>query len=235
MARASRVINKTEVEDAMYVEQIMTRAVDTVTADMKLSHAAQVMREKSRRYLPVVDDKNHLVGLFSQKELDRAEPSAITTLSVGEVNYLTAKITVGELMVREVITCAPDTLVEDAGRLIRDRRIGNLPVIDNGELVGVVSETDILDFFLDVMGCGMDNATRIAVSLPNKARALGSLLHEINDAGGYIATVVSPVSQMSSPKRVAIVRYTAEQPQQVDETLRQQGYELINEILPHSD
>lgn len=215
----------------MYVEQIMTREVDTVTADMKLSHAAQVMREKGRHYLPVVDDNNHLVGLFSQKELDRAGPSAITTLSVGEVNYLTSKVTVGELMVREVITCTPDTLVEEAGLLIRDKHIGNLPVIDNGELVGVVSETDILDFFLDIMGCGLDNTTRIAVSLPNKARSLGGLLHQINDAGGYIATVVSPVSQMGSPQRVAIVRYAADNPQEVDEKLRRNGYTLLSETL----
>ena len=217
----------------MYVEQIMTREVDTVMADMKLSHAAQVMREKGRRYLPVVDDKNHLVGLFSQKELDRAAPSSITTLSVGEVNYLTSKITVGELMVREVITCAPDTLVEEAGQLIRDKHIGNLPVIDNGELVGVVSETDILDFFLDIMGCGLDEATRIAVSLPNKARALGGLLHKINDAGGYIATVVSPVSQMGSSKRAAIVRYIADDPEALDKHLREIGYDLVTELLPH--
>lgn len=216
----------------MYVEQIMTREVDTVTADMKLSHAAQVMREKGRHYLPVVDDNNHLVGLFSQKELDRAGPSAITTLSVGEVNYLTSKVTVGELMVREVITCTPDTLVEEAGLLIRDKHIGNLPVIDNGELVGVVSETDILDFFLDIMGCGLDNTTRIAVSLPNKARSLGGLLHQINDAGGYIATVVSPVSQMGSPQRVVIVRYIADEPEALDKHLQKIGYELITEVLP---
>jgi acetoin utilization protein AcuB len=217
----------------MYVEQIMTRAVDTVTADMKLSHAAQVMREKGRRYLPVVDDKKHLIGLFSQKELDRAEPSAITTLSVGEVNYLTSKITVGELMVREVITCSSDTLVEEAGKMIRDKKIGNLPVIDNGELVGVVSETDILDFFLDIMGCGLENTTRIAVSLPNKARALAGLLHKINDAGGYIATVVSPVSQMDSPERIAVVRYIADNPEALDDHLEEIGYELITEVLPN--
>ncbi|WP_335341532.1 hypothetical protein, partial [Sedimenticola selenatireducens] len=98
-------------------------------------------------------------------------------------------------------------------------------------LVGVVSETDILDFFLDIMGCGLEKTTRIAVSLPNKARALAGLLHKINDAGGYIATVVSPVSHMDSPQRVAIVRYTADNPVAVDEQLRQDGYQLLSERL----
>ncbi|MES9887199.1 MAG: CBS domain-containing protein, partial [Candidatus Sedimenticola sp. 6PFRAG1] len=79
----------------MYVEQIMSREVDTATEDMKLSHAAQLMREKERRFLPVVDGEQRLVGLFSHRELAQSEPSAITTLSVGEVNYLTSKITIG--------------------------------------------------------------------------------------------------------------------------------------------
>ena len=81
------------------------------------------------------------------------------------------------------------------------------------------------------MGCGADNNTRSAGSLPNKARSLGGLLHQINDAGGYIATVVSPVSQMGSPQRVAIVRYAADNPQEVDEKLRRNGYTLLSETL----
>ncbi len=216
----------------MYVEQIMSREVDSVKATDKLSHAAQIMREKGRRYLPVVDDDNRLVGLFGQKQLAHAEPSPITTLSAGEVNYLTSKITVGELMIKEVYTCTPTTLLEDAGRIIRDKRVGNLPVVENGKVVAVVSETDILDFFLDITGSKLANTARIAVSLPNKARALAGLLNKINDAGGYIATVVSPVSQMDNPKRVAIVRYTADNPADLDKHLCELGYDLITEELP---
>jgi len=216
----------------MYVEQIMSANVDSVKATDKLSHAAQLMRENNRRYLPVVDDNNHLVGLFGQKQLAHAEPSPITTLSAGEVNYLTSKVTVGELMIKEVFTCTPQTLLEDAGRIIRDKKVGNLPVIDNGEVVGVVSETDILDFLLDITGSKLSNTTRIAISLPNKPRALAGLLNKINDAGGYIATVVSPVSQMDNPKRVAIVRFIADNPAELDAQLKEMGYDIITEELP---
>lgn len=216
----------------MYVEQIMSRTVDSVKAGDKLSHAAQVMREKNRRYLPVVDDNNHLVGLLGQKQVAQAEPSAITTLSAGEVNYLTSKITVGELMIKDVFTCTPTTLLEDAGRIIRDKRVGNLPVIENDVVVGVVSETDILDFLLDITGSKLANTTRIAINLPNKARALAGLLNKINDAGGYIATVVSPISKEDSPKRIAIVRYIADNPAELDKHLQELGYEIITEELP---
>ncbi|MET0118752.1 MAG: CBS and ACT domain-containing protein [Sedimenticola sp.] len=216
----------------MYVEQIMSGEVDTATEDMKLSHAAQLMREKDRRFLPVVDDQQRLVGLFSHRELAQAEPSAITTLSVGEVNYLTSKITIGQLMRRDPVVCTPSTLVEDAGHLIRKNKVGALPVVEEGRLVGIVTESNILDFLLDITGCGLRDSTRIAVHLPDEIGALGQLLDRINDFGGYIATVVSPLSIDQTGNRVAIIRYRSGNPESLDDHLRGLGYDLITEELP---
>lgn len=216
----------------MYISDIMSTELDTATEEMKLSHAAKLMREKERRYLPVVDDQMHLVGLFGHRELASAEPSAITTLSVGEVNYLTSKITIGQLMKRNPLTGTPDTLVEEAGFMIRQHKIGCLPVLENGRLVGVVSETDILDFFLDITGCGLTDTTRIAVKLPDRKGALGRLLNTINDFGGYIATVVSPIEQDEQGRRTAIVRHRSVDPAALDQHLRERGYELVVERLP---
>jgi len=216
----------------MYVEQIMSREVDTATEDMKLSQAAQLMRARNRRFLPVVDSDKRLIGLFTHKELAEAEPSAITTLSVGEVNYLTSKVTVGQLMQKEPLSCSPNTLVEEAGYLIRKHKVPALPVVENEAIVGVVSETDILDFLLDITGCGLRDSARIAVHLPDETGALGKLLNRINDFGGYIATVVSPLSIDQTGNRIAIVRYRSENPASLDDHLRGLGYDLITEELP---
>lgn len=216
----------------MNVEKIMSRPVDTVTADLKLSQAAHLMREKGRRFLPVVDAEGYLLGLLSHRELERAEPSAITTLSVGEVNYLMAKVKVEQVMRREVITCGPATLVEVAGQLMRDQRIGSLPVVDEkGRLVGIVTDDDILDFFLAITGCGLDNTTRIAVHLPDRAGELSRFLTAINSQGGYIATVVSPVAPDETGMRIVIVRFRSDDPAAIDQTLRAQGYDLFTEEL----
>ena len=217
----------------MYVSQIMSNDVDSVTEDMRLSHAAALMREKNRRCLPVTDANNRLLGLLSRRELASAEPSAITTLSVGEVNYLTSKITVGQLMQQSPPTCAPDTLIEEAGYLIRQRKIPCLPVVDNDDhVLGLVSETDILDFFLDITGCTLTDTARIAVKLPDKIGALGALLDTINAFGGYIATVISPVSSDEAGKRTVIVRHRSADPAGLDRHLRDKGYALIVEDLP---
>jgi len=216
----------------MYVEKIMSRPVDTVTADLKLSQAAHQMRAKGRRFLPVVDGDGRLLGLLSHRELERAEPSAITTLSVGEVNYLMAKIKVEQVMRREVITCGPGTLIEVAGQLMRDRRIGSLPVVDERmQLLGIITDDDILDFFLAITGCGMEDTTRIAVHLPDRVGELAKLLAAINGQGGYIATVVSPVSPDETGMRIVIVRFRAPDPDALDRYLRSQGYDLFTEEL----
>ena len=216
----------------MYVEQIMSRPVDTVTTDLKLSQVAHLMREKGRRFLPVVDGSGRLLGLLSHREVEKAEPSAITTLSVGEVNYLMAKVKVEQVMRREVITCGPGTLVEVAGQLMRDRGIGCLPVVDGeGRLLGIVTDDDILDFFLAITGCGLEDTTRIAVHLPDRAGELAKFLAAINGQGGYIATVVSPVAPDATGMRIVIVSFRAADPAALDQHLRGLGYDLYTEEL----
>jgi acetoin utilization protein AcuB len=215
----------------MYVEKFMSSPVDTVTADWKLAQVAERMRDKGRRFLPVVDGER-LIGLLTHRELERAEPSSITTLSVGEVNYLMSKITAGQIMRKQVATCTPKTLVEEAGHLIRQQQVGCLPVVEDERLIGIITEDDILDFFLAITGCTLSDTTRIAVHLPDRTGQLSALLQAINQYGGYIATVVSPVATDETGQRVAILRYRAEHPAQLDEQLRQQGYDLITEELP---
>ncbi len=215
----------------MYVEKFMSSPVDTVTADWKLAQVAERMRDKGRRFLPVVDGER-LIGLLTHRELERAEPSSITTLSVGEVNDLMSKITAGQIMRKQVATCTPKTLVEEAGHLIRQQQVGCLPVVEDERLIGIITEDDILDFFLAITGCTLSDTTRIAVHLPDRTGQLSALLQAINQYGGYIATVVSPVATDETGQRVAILRYRAEHPAQLDEQLRQQGYDLITEELP---
>ncbi len=216
----------------MYVAQIMSRPVDTVTADLKLSQVAKLMRDKGRRFLPVVDGDGRLVGLVSHRELERAEPSSITTLSVGEVNYLMAKVKVAQVMRAQVISCGPDTLVEEAGQLMRDRRIGCLPVVEGERLVGIITDDDILDFLLDITGCHLKDTTRIAVHLADRTGELAKLLTAVNRQGGYIATVVSPVVPDATGMRVAILRYRADDPAELDRQLQREGFDLMTEHLP---
>ncbi|MDS4021060.1 MAG: CBS and ACT domain-containing protein [Candidatus Competibacter sp.] len=216
----------------MYVDRIMTREVVQVAEDTRLTQLAALMRDHCIRHLPVARD-GHLVGLVTSHDLERVSPSPITTLSVGEANYLLGKLTAAKLMRTQVVTCAPDTLVEEAARLLRQERIGCLPVVENGgRLVGILTHEDLLDFFLDITGCLMEDTTRIAVHLPDTIGQLGRLLAAINEAGGYIATVVSPLHPDQTGLRIAVVRYRAIDPPALNQRLRDLGYDLVTETLP---
>ncbi|MFO7640266.1 MAG: CBS and ACT domain-containing protein [Candidatus Competibacteraceae bacterium] len=215
----------------MYVDRIMTRDVVQVAEDTRLPQLAALMRDHHIRHLPVVRE-GRLVGLVTSHDLERVSPSPITTLSVGEANYLLGKLTAARIMRAQVITCAADTLVEEAARLLRQEKIGCLPVIENGKLVGILTHEDLLDFFLDITGCLMEDTTRIAVHLPDTIGQLGQLLAAINQAGGYIATVVSPLHPDQTGLRIVVVRYRASDPRALNQRLRDLGYDLLTETLP---
>ena len=216
----------------MYVDRIMTRDVLQVAENTRVTQLAALMRDHRIRHLPVVRD-GRLVGLVTSHDLERVSPSPVTTLSVGEANYLLGKLDAGRVMRAKVVTCAPDTLVEEAARLLRQEKIGCLPVVESGgKLVGILTHEDLLDFFLDITGCLMADTTRIAVHLPDTIGQLGRLLTAINDAGGYIATVVSPLHPDQTGLRVAVVRYRASDPHALDHRLRDLGYDLLTETFP---
>ena len=216
----------------MYVDRIMTRDVLQVAENTRVTQLAALMRDHRIRHLPVVRD-GRLVGLVTSHDLERVSPSPVTTLSVGEANYLLGKLDAGRVMRAKVVTCAPDTLVEEAARLLRQEKIGCLPVVDDGgKLVGILTHEDLLDFFLDITGCLMEDTTRIAVHLPDTIGQLGRLLTAINDAGGYIATVVSPLHPDQTGLRVAVVRYRADDPHALNLRLRDLGYDLLTETFP---
>ena len=93
----------------MYVDRIMTREVLQVTENTRVPQLAALMRDRHIRHLPVARD-GQLVGLVTHHDLERVSPSPVTTLSVGEANYLLGKLTAAQVMHTPVVTCAPDTL-----------------------------------------------------------------------------------------------------------------------------
>jgi len=207
----------------------MSTEIIHVTPDARLNEMSELMETHQLRHLPVLDANAHLVGLVSRQDIQKAAPSPISTLSVGESKYLLSKITAQQIMQSKVVSCLEKTLVEEAGQLLRDHSISSLPVLRGEQLVGIVTIEDIMDFFLDITGCKLDKATRIAVRISDEKGGLCSFLQEINTQGGYIATVVSPMSLDDEEKRTCIVRYYADNPHEIDNHLKKVGYEMISE------
>jgi acetoin utilization protein AcuB len=131
----------------MLVRDIMTHNVVTVPSDTPLFEAEKLMEFHKIERLPIVD-KGKLVGLVTKDNLLKASPSDATSFSRGELYYLLSKLTVKEIMKKKVVTVSPDTSVEQAAAIAQKSRVGCLPVLEDGKVVGIVTTND---FFYKIL------------------------------------------------------------------------------------
>jgi len=124
----------------------------TVTPDMLLMDAQKIMAEKKIRRLPVVDKKGRLVGLLTRHHIIEAMPSGATTLSVHEMRGLLDKVTVGEVMQKDPETVSPEDLVQEVIMRGHAKGIGSFPVVEDGKLVGIATESEIFNALVNLIG-----------------------------------------------------------------------------------
>lgn len=157
----------------MFVKQRMTANPFTVTAETTLPDALEVMTSHGVRHVPVVEG-DRVVGVISQNDIKAAYPSKATTLSASEARYLIAKLKVAKTMSKPPVLIAPDALLEEAAVVMRDRKIEMLPVVSDGHLVGVITESDLLDSFMDILGF-RDPGTRLTIEAKDEPGVLSVL------------------------------------------------------------
>ncbi len=172
----------------MLVRERMTAHPITVQEDTPVAEALSFMRQNRVRRLPVLDRRSRLVGIVSEKDLLYASPSPATSLSVYEITYLLSKLKVKEIMTREVITVCPDCPLEEAARIMVDHKIGGLPVVEDGRLVGIITETDLFKVFLEMLGA-REQGLRATLSVEDRPGVLAGLTAEVARAGGDIVAL----------------------------------------------
>lgn len=127
----------------IYVKDWMTSPVLMVQPNVAISEAHKLMKEYGVRRLAVVDH-DHMVGIITIGDVREASPSDASTLSIWELNYLWAQLTVKNIMTSKVLTVTPETSINEAARLMLDKKVSGLPVLDGqNQLVGIITESDI--------------------------------------------------------------------------------------------
>jgi acetoin utilization protein AcuB len=157
----------------MRIKDVMTKNPVTVESETLLLDAQKLMRDKKIRRLPVVD-KGKLVGIITHHDLLQASPSPATSLSVHELHYLLAKMKVRDVMKRNPVTVSPDTPFEEALKLGQEKKIGSFPVVEDGKLVGITTESDIVRVLTQALGL-KDEGSRITIE------GLGGKLGELQE------------------------------------------------------
>jgi acetoin utilization protein AcuB len=183
---AAPFINLSNPQEAfMLVRELMTHNPVIVHPDTSVPDALRLMRERKVRRLPVVDSHGRLVGIVSDKDLLWASPSPATTLAVWEIPDLLGKLKIEKVMTHEVITVSEKTPLEEAARIMADKKIGGLPVMQGPDLVGIITETDLFKSLLELLG-GRRSGVRIAVAVPAVKGELSKITTAIFQAGGNI-------------------------------------------------
>lgn len=148
----------------MYVKNYMTAEVITISEETKILEALDLMKDHQIHRLPVTKD-GQIKGLVTEEIIQENSPSTATSLSIHEMNYLLTKTAVGDIMLKNVITIAPDALLEEAADTMRKNQVSVLPVIGTDhKLVGIITEKDIFAAFLDLLGY-YNQGTRVVVDI----------------------------------------------------------------------
>ncbi|HMU94847.1 MAG TPA: CBS and ACT domain-containing protein [Anaerolineales bacterium] len=160
----------------------MSSPVISVSPETPIHDALVMFKKEHIRRAPVIKD-GKLLGIVSERDLLNASPSPVTSLSVWEMNYLMSKVTVKQVMTKKVKCLDANTPIEEAARLMADSKIGGMPVMRSGMIVGMITETDLFKIFLELMGA-REKAIRVSALVEDKPGQLAKVTKAIADAGG---------------------------------------------------
>lgn len=207
----------------MYVRQFMTDQVFTASPSESIADTMALMREKKITRMPVVE-KGKLVGFVTDGDLREVSPSPATTLSIFELNYLIAKTPIREVAIKKVVFCHPDTQIEDAAMLMRDHKIGGLPVVEGDKVVGIITGSDILDAFLDIMGF-RSPGRRVMIETKDQIGVMSDLAATTKEFEVNIGSLA--VYHLKDNHIQILARLQGDRALEVEESIEKKGYRII--------
>ena len=174
----------------MLVKDWMTKEPLVVSPKTSIEEAIRTMREHRVRHLPVVTDQDTLVGLVTQTDLLQVSPSPATSLSIWEINFLLAKMSVRDAMTTEVVVVDEECPLEEAALVMAEHKFGCLPVVEGKRLVGIITETDLFYIFTEQLGA-RSKGVRLTLQIDDIKGALATLTGRITELGGNIVRLTT--------------------------------------------
>jgi acetoin utilization protein AcuB len=188
----------------MYVSDWMTKKVFTVDPDDYLADAISIMREKQIKHIPVLKN-GKLKGIISDRDIKEFSPSKATTLDIYELHYLLAKTKIKDIMKTKVYTTTPDTPVEEAALTLLDHTIGCLPVIERGDLTGIISDRDIYRALVDITGV-RHGGHRICVTIADRAGSIKDVADVIRKHNFRLQGILTSYEGVREGYRKVVIR-----------------------------
>lgn len=190
----------------MLVKDYMTKHPLMVQPTMSIVEAQRFMGENNIRHLPIVGKGKRLLGLVTGQTL-LVRPATLGSLNVWEINRFLSKLTVGDVMVKakDVITIGKDAMIEEAARIMVEKKIGCLPVLEEGIVIGIITEIDLLAELMEMMATRVPSV-RVTVRMPNQKGELAKLVGAISAQGWGILACGGVPSPEDPTKWDAVIK-----------------------------
>jgi acetoin utilization protein AcuB len=210
----------------LLVKDSMTREIVTLSPDETAGTALALCRERRIRHLPVLKE-GRLVGIVSDRDLRSSTPA----LGDSARDAALQEILVENVMARDVVTTLPDDPIEQAANTMRVRRIGCLPVVDSGELVGIITASDVIDALVYLIGAH-EPGSRMEISLPDRPGSLAGAAGVFGMCGiNIVSAAMGPTREPSEEggvkERVVVFRVDTINTSEVVVYLEEAGYSVL--------
>lgn len=211
----------------MLVEQIMNSAPYTLTKEHTIRDAMKLMREKKIRHIPIITAQREVIGVVTQRDLKEALPSS---LEPNKREHL-LDVTVDQFMVKNPIMAHPLDTVEDLALTFYDTKVGCLPVISNGELVGIVTTTDLLYTYVELTGAHQPGS-KIEIRIEDVPGTLAHITQIMASTNTNVQSVLVYPDEKSENHRVLSIRVQTVNPIELIEALLKEGFDVLGPQYP---
>jgi acetoin utilization protein AcuB len=198
---------------AMKIKALMIPDPISITEKTSVREAIEIMKANSIRHLPVTQEGNLLVGFVT-----------LADLRMGLIPSMVAGLTLSDLMIKNPITVDPESDIEIAAQLIYKHKISGIPVVKKGKLVGIITESDMLRAFIDMMGI-LNASSRIDVAIRSEPGRLRKAVQIIEENGGEIVNV--GMTPQKSRRKVYFFRLNPCQTGLIKDALEEEGFKVV--------
>ena len=214
----------------MYVGRVMRTDLVTVPPDTSLVKAKDIITAKRIAHLLVVDKKDKLIGIVSDRDLKQSWASPATTLSAHELNYLLKQLSVDMIMVKKIVTIPPDTTIERAAHIMQENRISALPVLQNENLVGIITTTDVMEVLLEAIGID-GNSKRFTVLVEDRIGIVAEVARILKEQQVNIRSLVTWPQKGRPGVYHLVMRVAAAHGEKAISALTKAGYKVLTDYV----
>ncbi|WP_018665443.1 acetoin utilization AcuB family protein [Heyndrickxia acidiproducens] len=211
----------------MIVEEMMQKNVKTLSPEDTVQSALQLMQQAGIRHIPLVNNRSELVGVVTERDIKEVAPNPFFPKEQKEKLALPLK----KIMKTNLLTGHPLDFIEDIAVLMNDNRIGCLPILEDGRLVGIVTGTDLLQTFVDLTGAGQPSS-QIEIRVSNRSGVLRDITEIIAGQHLNILSVLIYPDRRDAGSRILVFRVSTMNPVALISRLKGAGYDVLWPNMP---